>query len=179
MHTRVSNVLIVVHSSRGGECWSLPTPPLSLRACAPHTLRIHTSYAPHTQVSAGALRVLLRFLYAHALPDEEDYTKEKIVGGVTAGEMFKIADLFQAKELYEHSLAQFRAQLCVRNAILSLVAAYDDGLDVLTQSVFDCVLQESVAIQTQALQSLDVFLDRLDLMPLAVKLLKVFGGPSI
>ena len=150
MHTRVSYVLVVVHSSRGGE-WSLPTPPLSLRVCAPHTLRIHTSHAPHTQVS----------------------------GGVTAGEMFKIADLFQAKELYEHSLAQFRAQLCFRNAIPSLVAAYDDGLDVLTQSVFDCVLQESVAIQTQALQSLDVFLDRLDLMPLAVKLLKVFGGPSI
>ena len=94
---------------------------------------------------------------------------------VPDGEMVKIADLFQAKELYE----QFRAQLCFRNAIPSLVAAYDDGLDVLTQSVFDCVLQESVAIQTQAPQSLDVFLDRPDLMPLAVKLLKVFGGPSL
>jgi hypothetical protein len=34
------------------------------------------------------------------------------VGGVTAGEMVKIANLFQAKEFYEHSLAQFRAQLC-------------------------------------------------------------------
>ena len=82
----------------------------------------------------GALR-LLRFLYVHAhlirsaytgeccsvpgppisirtLPREEDYTREKIVGGVTAGEMVKIAALFQAKEFYEHSLAQVRAQLC-------------------------------------------------------------------
>jgi hypothetical protein len=49
-------------------------------------------------VSAGAFRVILRFLYAHVLPSEEDYTREKSVEGVTAGEMVKI-DLFQAKEI--------------------------------------------------------------------------------
>jgi len=58
-------------------------------------------------VSAGAFRVILRFLYAHVLPSEEDYTREKSVEGVTAGEMVKI-DLFQAKEIYEQSSTQFR-----------------------------------------------------------------------
>ena len=62
--------------------------------------------------------------------------------------------------------------LCFRNTIPSLVAAYDDVFDVLSQFVFDCVLQEPVAIQTK-----DPY--RPDLIPLDLKLLKVFGGVSL
>ena len=107
---------------------------------------MRTSFAPHTHLIRSAYTgeccsVLGPPISIRTLPREEDYTREKVVGGVTAGEMVKI--------------------------------------DVLTQSVFDCDLLESVAIQTQAPQSLDVFLDRPDLMPLAVKLLEVFGGPSL
>ena len=45
-------------------------------------------------VSAGAFRTLLRFLYAHTLPEEEDCGEELAVGG-----MARVADRFQASEL--------------------------------------------------------------------------------
>ncbi len=67
---------------------------------------MRTSYTPHTQIvnEPGEREYRLRVF---SLPSEEDYTRKKSVGGVTASEMVKIADHFQAKEFYENSLAQF------------------------------------------------------------------------
>ena len=71
---------------------------------------------PLHEVSAGAFRALLRFLYAGVLPEEEDCGE-----GLAAGEMAVVADRFQAQALFEHCLTLFRGALCVTNVVARLV----------------------------------------------------------
>jgi len=59
-------------------------------------------------VSVGAFRVLLQFLYTHTLPEEEDCGE-----GLIVGEMTRVADWFQVIELYAHCMEQFsEAAVC-------------------------------------------------------------------
>lgn len=73
---------------------------------------------PLQEVKAGAFRVLLRFLYAGVLPEEEDSGE-----GLGAGELAVVADRFQAQELFEHSVGLFRRGLQVTNVVQRLVQA--------------------------------------------------------
>ena len=74
-------------------------------------------------MSAKAFRTLLRFLYAHALPEEEDCGE-----GLAVGEMARVADRFQASELYAHCVEQFREGLAVGNVVARLVQVHDSRL---------------------------------------------------
>ena len=80
-------------------------------------------------VSAGAFRVLLRYLYTQELPAAEDCGE-----GLAAGEMVKAADYFQAGELYEHCVEQFKGQLRVGNVVERMVYAHDSQLEVLVEA---------------------------------------------
>ena len=81
-------------------------------------------------VSAGAFRVLLRYLYTQELPAAEDCGE-----GLAAGEMAKAADYFQAGELYEHCVEQFKGGLRVGNVVERLVHAHDANMPVLKEAV--------------------------------------------
>lgn len=67
-------------------------------------------------VSAEVFRVLLRFLYAHTPPEEEDFWE-----GLVVGEMARVSDLFEASELYVHCVKRFTEELVVCNGIERLV----------------------------------------------------------
>jgi len=83
-------------------------------------------------VSAGAFRTLLRFLYAHTLPEEEDCGE-----GLAVGEMARVADRFQASELYAHCVEQFRERLAVGNVVVRLVQVHDSGLARLEEAAME------------------------------------------
>ena len=91
------------------------------------------------EVSAGALRVLLRYLYTQELPGAEDGGE-----GLVAGEMAKAADYFQAEELYEHCVEQFKGGLRVGNVVERLVQAHDSGVEALVEAAME-FLQANVA----------------------------------
>lgn len=74
-------------------------------------------------VKPGAFQVLLEFLYAHRFPEEEDCGQ-----GLGTGEMVRVADRFQADELYKHCMRQFQEGLRVDNVAERLVLAHDSGL---------------------------------------------------
>ena len=80
---------------------------------------------PHS----SQLRVLLRYLYTQELPGAEDGGE-----GLVAGEMAKAADYFQAGELYEHCVEQFKGGLRVGNVVERLVQAHDSGLPMLEET---------------------------------------------
>jgi len=61
-------------------------------------------------------RVLLRFLYAHTPPEEEDFWE-----GLVVGDMARVSDLFEASELYVHCVKRFTEELVVCNGIERLV----------------------------------------------------------
>ena len=84
------------------------------------------------EVSAGALRVLLRYLYTQELPGAEDGGE-----GLVAGEMAKAADYFQAGELYEHCVEQFKGGLRVGNVVERLVQAHDSGVEGLGEEALE------------------------------------------
>ena len=171
--------------ARGGERWNLLTPPLSLRACGLPAHLIRSVYVPHTMHTLHIHRWVLErsgwssvFSTRTSSPVRRT-TRERRVWKVWLLVRWSRLISFKQKRFTNKARRSSAPQLCFRNAIPSLVVPYDDGLDVLTQFVFDCVLQESVDIQTQVPQSVDVFLDRTDLMPLDLKLLKVFGDSSL
>ena len=83
-------------------------------------------------VSAGAFRVLMRYLYTQQLPVEEDGGE-----GLAAGEMAKAADFFQAGELYEHCVEQFKGALHVGNVVERLVYAADTKLEALQTTAME------------------------------------------
>ena len=93
------------------------------------------------EVSAGAFRVLLEFLYANRLPEEEGCGQ-----GLEAGEMVKVADRFQATGLYEHCLEQFREWMEVGTAMQRLVQAHISVLEVLEKTVMEYVVRNYHAI---------------------------------
>jgi len=74
-------------------------------------------------LSVGAFRTLLRFLYAHTLPEEEDCGER-----LSVGEMARASDQFQAREQYAHCVEQFTEGLVVSNVVARLVQAHDSGL---------------------------------------------------
>ena len=63
---------------------------------------------PVPNVSAGAFKVLLRYLYAQELPEEEGCGE-----GLWPGEMAQTAFFFQMLDLYHHCVEQFKAGLLV------------------------------------------------------------------
>jgi len=93
-------------------------------------------------VSAGAFRTLLRFLYAHTLPEEEDCGQ-----GLAVGEMARVADRFQASELYVHCVEQFREGLAVVNVVARVVQAHDSGLAGLEEVAMQYLKANALAFQ--------------------------------
>ena len=83
-------------------------------------------------VSAGAFRVLLRYLYTQELPGAEDGGE-----GLATGEMAKAADYFQAGKLHEHCVEQFKGGLRVGNVVERLVEAHDSQLEALQDAALE------------------------------------------
>ena len=96
------------------------------------------------EVSAGAFRVLLQFLYMHRLPEEEDCGE-----GLEVGEMAQVADRFQALELYDHCVRQFKKELEVGNVVERLVQAHDSGLAVLEEAAMGYFEANALAFQVR------------------------------
>ena len=96
------------------------------------------------EVSAGAFRVLLRFLYENVLPEDEN-CKEAL----SPGEMARVADLFQAEELYEHCVGQFLEAMSFANAIERLVLVHGTKLAALENAVMECVVHNYWDIQVR------------------------------
>jgi len=93
-------------------------------------------------VSAGAFRTLLQFLYAHTLPEEEDCGE-----GLAAGEMARVSDRFQASKLYAHCVEQFTEKLAVSNVVARLVQAHDSGLAGLEEPAMEYFKANVLAFQ--------------------------------
>ena len=93
-------------------------------------------------MSAGAFRVLLRYLHTQELPGAEDGGE-----GLVAGEMAKAADYFQAGELYEHCVEQFKGGLRVGNVVERLVQAHDMKLEALEEAALGFLQQHALAFQ--------------------------------
>ena len=76
------------------------------------------------QVSAGAFRVVLRYLYTAELPESGEEAKG---GQVLERAVLKAADLFQVEGLLEHCVEAFGRGLKVDTAVEQLVWAHIDG----------------------------------------------------
>ena len=76
--------------------------------------------------------MLLRYLYTQELPGAEDGGE-----GLVAGEMAKAADYFQAGELFEHCVEQFKGGLRVGNVVERLVYAHDSQLEALQTAALE------------------------------------------
>jgi len=94
------------------------------------------------EVRAGAFRALLWFLYTHKLPKEEDCGE-----GLEVGEMARVADRFQALELYKHCVQRFKEGLKVGNVVARLVQAHDSGLVVLEEAAMGFFEANAVVFQ--------------------------------
>jgi hypothetical protein len=103
------------------------------------------------EVSAGALRVLLRYLYTQELPGAEDGGE-----GLVAGEMAKAADYFQAGELYEHCVEQFKGGLRVGNVVERLVYAHDSGVEALEEAAMAFIEEHALAFHREAMPTLSL-----------------------
>ena len=97
-------------------------------------------------VSAGAFRMLLSFLYAHTLPEEEDCGE-----GLEVGEMARVADRFQASELYAHCVEQFKEGLAVGNVVVRLVQAHESGLAGLEEAAMEYLNANVLALQVRCI----------------------------
>ena len=93
-------------------------------------------------VSAGAFRVLLRYLYTQELPAAEDCGE-----GLAAGEMAKAADYFQAGGLFEHCVEQFKGGLRVGNVVERMVQAHDMKLEVLEEAASSFIQDNALLFQ--------------------------------
>ena len=76
--------------------------------------------------------MLLRYLYTQELPAAEDCGE-----GLAAGEVAKAADYFQAGELFEHCVEQFKGGLRVGNVVERLVEAHDSQLEALQDAALE------------------------------------------
>ena len=94
------------------------------------------------EVSAGALRVLLRYLYTQELPGAEDGGE-----GLVAGELAKAADYFQAGELFEHCVEQFKGGLRVGNVVERLVQAHDLKVEALEEAASSFIQDNALLFQ--------------------------------
>ena len=102
-------------------------------------------------VSAGAFRVLLRHLYTQELLGTEDGGE-----GLVAGEMAKAADFFQAVELYEHCVEQFKGGLRVGNVVERLVYAHDHQLEALEEAAMAFIAENARLFQREAMPTLSM-----------------------
>ena len=100
-------------------------------------------------VSAGAFRVLLRYLYTQELPATEDGGE-----GLVAGEMVKAADFFQAGGLYEPCVEQFKGALRVGNVVERLVYAHDQQLEALEEAAMAFIEENARAFHREAMSTL-------------------------
>ena len=107
------------------------------------------------EVSAGALRVLLRYLYTQELPGAEDGGE-----GLVAGEMAKAADYFQAGELYEHCVEQFKGGLRVGNVVERLVYAHEHQLEALEAAAMAFIEENALLFHREAMPTLSVLAQR-------------------
>ena len=123
---------------------------------------------PLDGITSGALKVLFRFLYAYELPAHEDGGE-----GLVLGEMVQIAKRFKAVELHDHCQKLFVQGLTVGNAIERLVRAHDQRLEQLQEAVLEYLKQNSHAFQREAMETLDVFKERPDLVDCSIKVTKV------
>ena len=134
-------------------------------------------------MSAGAFRVLLRYLYAQELPLEPleplQGAQEAHAGGGEGGmypgdwvEMARVADRFQATGLYAHCVGQFQGSLRADNVVKLLVQSRDSGLEELEGVAMDFFRRNALMIHREALSSLDLLQERTDLLPLSVSLTK-------
>ena len=98
------------------------------------------------EVSAGAFRVLQRFLYTNCLPEEEDCGE-----GLEVGEMARVADRFQAVALYTHCMQKFVEGLQVGNVVARLVQAHDNGLPALEEAAMGFFEANTVLFQVRCL----------------------------
>ena len=95
-------------------------------------------------VSAGAFRVLLRYLYTQQLPKTEDCGE-----GLALGEMAKAADYFQVEELFQHCVEQFKRGLQVDNVVERLVLAHDMKLEALEEAAMEFLRGNPRTFQAQ------------------------------
>ena len=99
-------------------------------------------------VGAGAFRTLLRFLYVHTLPEEEDCGE-----GLAVGEMARVAGWFQESELYAQCVEHFREGLAVGNVAARLVQAHNSGLAGLEEAVMEYFKANALAFKVCCKQS--------------------------
>ena len=97
-------------------------------------------------MSAGAFRVLLRYLYTQELPGAEDGGE-----GLAAGEMAKAADYFQAGGLFEHCVEQFKGGLRVGNVVERLVQAHDLKVEALEEAASSFIQDNALLFQVSLL----------------------------
>ena len=102
-------------------------------------------------VSAGAFRVLLRYLYTQELPAAEEGGE-----GLVAGEMAKAADYFQAGKLFQHCVEQFKGGLRVGNVVERLVYAHDHQLEALEEAAMAFIQDNALLFQREAMPTLSV-----------------------
>ena len=93
-------------------------------------------------VGAGAFRALLRFLYTHHLPEEEEFRER-----LEVVEMAQVADRFQAVALYKHCVQKFKEGLKVGNVVARLVQAHDSGLASLEEAGMSFFEANAIAFQ--------------------------------
>jgi len=103
-------------------------------------------------VSAGAFRVQLQFLYSHMLPEEEDCRDR-----LTVGEMARVAVRFQASELYAHCVQLFREGLAVGNVVVRLVRAHDSRLTALEEAEIERFKANTLAFQVSCNDTIHFF----------------------
>ena len=92
------------------------------------------------EVSAGGFRVLLAYLYAGKVPQEEEWVPGSM-------ELAQMADLFQVEGLFQHFVRSFRNGLAVDNIIGRLVEAHDSNLAALENAAMDYLRANALAFQ--------------------------------
>ena len=91
-------------------------------------------------MSAGGFRVLLAYLYAGKVPQEEEWVPGSM-------ELAQMADLFQVEGLFQHFVRSFRNGLAVDNIIGRLVEAHDSNLAALENAAMDYLRANALAFQ--------------------------------
>jgi len=96
------------------------------------------------EVSAPEFEMLLEYLYAHKLPEGEEWQ-----AGPGSGEMSAVADCFQASGLYAHCVEKFRGGLWVGNVVARLVQAHDSWLVELEKAAMGYLKANALAFQVR------------------------------
>jgi len=94
------------------------------------------------ELSAPNFKGLLEDLYAHKLPESDEWK-----AGPGPGEMAVVADRFQASGLYAHCVGRFVGGLKVGNVVARLVQARDSGLAELEETAMEFLKANAIAFQ--------------------------------